>query len=153
MSDQCNYEDVIRSKNAEIERLTNRVNTSNQEKISACAEIERLTALTEADGKEIGSYREGTGLRGENRAMMDRIAKLEAGLTIIDMDTTNTTNQRHPSADIACAALQEDKPVYGYCPRCGGRGYSRERRPNGNDKCVNGHTYPSLEALEDKPDE
>jgi hypothetical protein len=32
----------------------------------------------EADGKEIGSYRKGTGLRGENRAMMDRIEQLGA---------------------------------------------------------------------------
>ena len=42
--------------------------------------IVELEALTEADGKEIGSYRDGTGLRGENRAMMDRIAELEAAL-------------------------------------------------------------------------
>lgn len=40
-------------------------------------EVERLTALTEADGKEIGSYRDGTGLRGENRALEDRNLKLE----------------------------------------------------------------------------
>jgi hypothetical protein len=32
-------------------------------------EIERLRELTENDGKEIGSYREGTGLRGENRRL------------------------------------------------------------------------------------
>lgn len=35
---------------------------------------------------------------------------------------------------------------YGICPVCGGAGLSRERRPNGNDKCVNGHVYPSREA-------
>ena len=40
-------------------------------------EIERLTALTKADGKEIGSYRDGTGLRGENATLMDRIKVLE----------------------------------------------------------------------------
>ena len=40
-------------------------------------EIERLTALTEADGKEIGSYRDGTGLRGEWRALQTRVEKLE----------------------------------------------------------------------------
>ena len=33
--------------------------------------------------------------------------------------------------------------VYGYCPQCGAKGAMRERRPNGNDKCANGHTYPS----------
>ena len=36
---------------------------------------------------------------------------------------------------------------YGICPVCGGAGLSRERRPNGNDKCVNGHVYPSREAM------
>jgi hypothetical protein len=34
-------------------------------------------------------------------------------------------------------------PPYGYCPRCGGIGLSRERRPNGDDRCENGHKYPS----------
>jgi hypothetical protein len=36
--------------------------------------------------------------------------------------------------------------TYGYCSRCGASGVSRERRPNGNDKCANGHTYPSKDA-------
>ena len=36
---------------------------------------------------------------------------------------------------------------YGSCPVCHGAGLSRERRPNGNDKCVNGHVYPSREAM------
>ena len=38
---------------------------------------------------------------------------------------------------------QEPVAVYGYCPQCGAKGAMRERRPNGNDKCANGHTYPS----------
>ena len=38
---------------------------------------------------------------------------------------------------------QEPVAVYGYCPQCGAKGVMRERRPNGNDKCANGHTYPS----------
>lgn len=37
--------------------------------------------------------------------------------------------------------------VYGACPECGGRGLQRERRFNGFDKCVNGHRYPSIQAL------
>ena len=37
--------------------------------------------------------------------------------------------------------------VYGYCPRCGGLGMSRERRLNGNDRCENGHSYPSSTAV------
>ena len=37
--------------------------------------------------------------------------------------------------------------VYGYCPRCGGLGLSRERRKDGNDRCENGHSYPSSTAV------
>lgn len=36
---------------------------------------------------------------------------------------------------------------YGFCPTCGAAGMSRERRPNGNDRCLKGHTYPSCNAL------
>ena len=35
---------------------------------------------------------------------------------------------------------------YGRCPICGAAAVSRERRLNGNDKCANGHTYPSASA-------
>ncbi len=42
--------------------------------------------------------------------------------------------------------------AYGYCPICGAKGRTRERRPNGNDKCENGHTYPSRGALRRQPD-
>jgi hypothetical protein len=41
---------------------------------------------------------------------------------------------------------QELVAVYGYCPECGAKGVARERRPDGNDKCVNGHTYQSCKA-------
>ena len=43
-----------------------------------------------------------------------------------------------------------DKPVsppvksaYGFCPYCGAAGKTRERRLNGNDRCEQGHEYPS----------
>lgn len=36
---------------------------------------------------------------------------------------------------------------YGYCPRCGASGITRERRPNGNDRCANGHEYPSRNSV------
>lgn len=39
--------------------------------------------------------------------------------------------------------------LYGKCPQCGAEGVERERRPNGNDKCANGHTYPSRSAVVD----
>lgn len=37
--------------------------------------------------------------------------------------------------------------VYGYCPICGAPGVSRERRPNGNDRCEAGHEYPSKDTV------
>lgn len=33
------------------------------------------------------------------------------------------------------------------CPQCGADEKSRERRPNGNSKCVKGHTYASAKAI------
>lgn len=36
-----------------------------------------------------------------------------------------------------------NKSVMGLCPLCDSDVVSTERRPNGNDKCVNGHVYPS----------
>jgi len=35
---------------------------------------------------------------------------------------------------------------YGYCPICAALGKERERRANGDDRCENGHTYPSRDA-------
>lgn len=44
--------------------------------------------------------------------------------------------------------MTKDTPApYGYCPTCGGLGLSRERRPNGNDRCENGHEYPSRSSV------
>lgn len=42
--------------------------------------------------------------------------------------------------------LANENIPYGYCPHCGALGVSRERRPDGNDKCQNGHVYPSRAA-------
>ena len=39
------------------------------------------------------------------------------------------------------------KNRYGYCPVCGACGVSRQRRINGDDMCINGHTYQSANAL------
>ena len=43
--------------------------------------------------------------------------------------------------------------AYGYCPKCGARGATRERRINGFDTCVEGHKYPSADSLKHKPSE
>lgn len=39
---------------------------------------------------------------------------------------------------------------YGLCPFCGAPGVTRERRPNGNDTCAHGHTYPSKDSVGEK---
>jgi len=36
--------------------------------------------------------------------------------------------------------------LYGFCPKCLAPSANRERRPNGNDTCQNGHVYPSASA-------
>jgi len=41
---------------------------------------------------------------------------------------------------------QSSLSVYGYCPICGSKGILRERRMDGDDKCANGHKYPSKDA-------
>lgn len=43
--------------------------------------------------------------------------------------------------------MSKNENPYGYCPICGAPGVSRERRPNGNDECQNGHIYSSKDAL------
>ena len=40
-----------------------------------------------------------------------------------------------------------NRSPYGYCPICGANGISRERRPNGNDRCEKDHIYPSKDAI------
>lgn len=42
---------------------------------------------------------------------------------------------------------------YGFCPICGKPGVSRERRPDGNDKCQAGHQYPSMAASRQDSDD
>lgn len=39
---------------------------------------------------------------------------------------------------------------YGKCPYCGAPGITRERRLNGDDRCMNGHIYPSRCAITDE---
>lgn len=45
------------------------------------------------------------------------------------------------------AAIIAGAHPYGTCPECGAACAMRERRPGGNDTCVNGHVYPSSEAV------
>ncbi len=55
-------------------------------------------------------------------------------MSFVDLLKNKVTNENHTVS-------------YGYCPECSANGEVRERRLNGNDKCSNGHTYPSTSAL------
>ena len=50
----------------------------------------------------------------------------------------------------ATAPFYEVNMGYGYCPVCGGMGKSRERRIDGNDRCENGHIYPSKASVREQ---
>ena len=54
--------------------------------------------------------------------------------------------ERDNPKDLLSNEQVEPVAVYGYCPECGAEGVARERRPDGNDCCANGHTYPSRTA-------
>ncbi len=64
--------------------------------------------------------------------------------------TNETYDQRetlHKKWDMSAGVTEGGNPT-GYCPDCGKPGVERERRPNGNDRCEGGHTYPSSTSLE-----
>lgn len=42
---------------------------------------------------------------------------------------------------------EKARAPYGYCPHCKSEGRIRERHPQGNDTCREGHVYPSVKAL------
>ena len=49
------------------------------------------------------------------------------------------------------ASDENNKAPYGYCPLCNKPGITRERRPDGDDTCVNGHKYKSSTAMKHPP--
>ena len=73
------------------------------------AEVERLRELTTNDGKEIGSYREGTGLRGENRRLEVENERLRAALLHIASNICAEPGEYYSEAKkIALAAIGGD---------------------------------------------
>jgi hypothetical protein len=59
--------------------------------------------------------------------------------------------QVYEAIKAALEAKVEFVAVYGYCPVCGAKGTSRERHPDGNTTCVNGHKYKSRDTLSTPP--
>ena len=104
-----------------IERLRNPKYASDRIEFLECRleaadELERLTTLTENDAKEIGSYREGTGLRGENQALQDKVERLENAMrriapysdVIICYASTCSEHEGNAVAKAFREALSED---------------------------------------------
>ncbi len=66
--------------------------------------------------------------------------------------TASKTIAAEVSKELDAVLASKNKPVtapeaiYGYCPDCGCKGLSRERRVNGFDTCVNKHKYLSSDA-------
>jgi len=103
------------------ERLRERKRIENDKD----AEIERLTALTKADAKEIGSYRDETGLRGEIKnkdaeldAADEKIERLTAELkqanAVVEAASLyrqSSSTARRIDLDKALAALETEQRV------------------------------------------
>jgi len=55
----------------------------------------------------------------------------------------------HCEDNLHMVKQEQGEPVaaYGYCPKCGAEGTARERRPDGNDICANGHIYKSRNSI------
>ena len=80
--------------------------------------------------------------KGDAWIVLERKAKAAIREALAEQETVLPGGGHVPAVPVA---------VYGYCPECGGAGVMRERRPNGDDKCTNGHKYPSSKALAEQP--
>jgi hypothetical protein len=77
---------------------------------------------------------------------MTKDEALQMCLEYIETDAHERKYVRH-AIKAALEVKVEPVAVYGYCPVCGAKGTSRERHPDGNTTCVNGHKYKSRDAL------
>lgn len=79
------------------------------------------------------------------QAMEANIAKLQKRYPEKYTDALAAEENRDRQAEREALQPSKSSP-YGYCPICGAPGASRERRPNGNDTCLRGHTYTSRDS-------
>ena len=138
----------------EIERIVKQLQNMN---VSIAQSTDDLRALLDkAEVSEPVGYKV-TGKLGERCSFKSN--EVKKGDIIYTSPPNQSAKIAELEAEIArLKAIIEDMKVidnvfgkgelpYGSCPVCHGAGLSRERRPNGNDKCVNGHVYPSREAM------
>lgn len=74
-------------------------------------------------------------------------------ITIVD---SNSVPEFHAECAKTIIDREKVESGYGYCPICAmnytaTKGIMRERRIDGNDKCELSHTYPSKNALNQRP--
>ena len=139
----CKGIETISGQRYEIERLD--------------AENAKLKELIENDGKEIGSYREGTGLRGEWRELTDENARLDAensilrnnlvqayvdngcdldealeiaGLDVCPDGVDYCADDGRCESENDCSDIENYDDDLNTCPRCGGPA------DNGHDRCL-----------------
>jgi hypothetical protein len=83
---------------------------------------------------------------------LSEIAVLRQALRLYQLVETGLEENRFSHNELdelinPLASLSKKFSPYGICPKCGGNAISRERRPDGNDKCENGHVYPSKDTI------
>lgn len=76
----CEAAQALRDAEEQLDRIKQESPEAYQWLVNINAHIAELEELTAADKLEIGSYRDGTGLRGENRAQGQRIAELRRSI-------------------------------------------------------------------------
>lgn len=76
-----------------------------------------------------------------------RLAVVEIASALDVLRQGGTLDAKRINAILALAN-EDDISPYGFCPICGEPGTTRERRPNGDDACANGHRYFSRMALD-----
>lgn len=103
-------------------------------------QIRRINAVTD---KIVSAYQAGTLDEKTARIRLDDLGIPPNKIDLyLDADPTNDPQ----SEPVTEGPVNRSHP-YGKCPRCGAWGESRERRPNGNDTCENGHVYPSAQSI------
>ena len=122
----------VNTQQEQIERLTAALEHETSEKVRIISE--RTTLLAEVSNLTI-AVREVFDGRDHNTGISGQVF-VDHGSLMARMSLVNASASGSPT-----------ELVYGLCPICGSKGVSRERRPNGNDKCEAGHTYPSKDAI------
>ena len=118
---------------AEVARLESELGTINEQIGEERGRIEAERKAAEEDAK-----------RQEQASMLDMLAVPKQSETVEYTPSEYAIGTSIETATTGSTHL-------GFCPKCHVPGCTRERYPDGNDTCQNGHVYPSLDALKEVP--